>query len=250
MKNEKGMENMNLNIKIYHKRAVKAAQQSQDLIKKAKDEYDTSLQYHKELLKTGRIGKLGFDESMELAAQRRDEKIEAAVAEIKKIQSDFGAVMDTLGAVDGNMIDDATMKLLNSGLELSAKEWQGLATKHKDNAVMTRVLRQHYDRRPIKKGLPDGFYPVGGGEQKEPKVIFGQLPEDRKKIFDSFCNTLYFSAKRETALPEFPDLENYWNHLAGNSLSKMDQCGDETFDGKEIAELFPVEIQHPRYDIW
>lgn len=56
-----------------------------------------------------------------------------------------------------NKIDDATMKLLDSGVEMSSGEWQDLATRYRDNAVMTRIIKQHYDRRPVKEGLLEGF---------------------------------------------------------------------------------------------
>lgn len=245
---------MNLNIKRYHRNALNAAFDVCKVIEEADEERERSVRYHLDLLKSGRIIEKGYHESLDLAAERYEEKVEAAAAEIKKIQAEFSALMDGLGAMNGDKIDDATMKLLDSGIEMSAREWQDLATRYRDNAVMTRILKQHYDRRPVKKGLTDGFYTTGGGELQEqnraPEIVFGQLPEERKKAFDSFCNVLYNSSKSGTVLPEYVDRESYWNDLARKSLFKMSQCGDETFDKAEIEEVLPVETQIPRRDVW
>lgn len=245
---------MNLNIKKYHRNALNAAFEARKAIEAAKEERDRRIEFHKEKLQTGKITKKGYDESVAFVTEEYEEKVEAAAAEIKRVQAEFSALMDDLGAADGNMIDDATMKLLNSGLEMSAREWQDLANKHRDNATMTKILRQHYDRRPVKKGLPDGFFTTGGGELREqnstPEIVFGQLPEERKKAFDEFCNVLYNSSKSGTVLPEYVDRESYWNDLARKSLFKMSQCGDETFDKEEIEEVLPVEVQIPKHNVW
>lgn len=241
---------MNLNIKRYHRNALNAAFEARKAIEEANEERERSVRYHLDLLKSGKITEKGYHESLDLATERYEEKVEAAAAAIKKIQTEFSTLMDDLGAMNGDKIDDATMKLLNSGIEMSAGEWQDLATRYRDNAVMTRILKQHYDRRPIKKDFPEGFYLVGGGEQKETKVVFGQLPEERKKAFDSFCNVLCNSSKSGTVLPEYVDRESYWNDLARKSLLKMSQCGDETFDKKEIEEALPVEVQISKYNVW
>ena len=239
---------MNLNIKRYHRNALNAAFEARKAIEEAKKERDRSIQFHEEKLREGKITEKGYRESLDLAAENYEEKVEAAAAEIKKIQAEFDALMDDLGATDGNMIDDATMKLLDSGIEMSAGEWQDLANKHRDNAVMTRILKQHYDRRPVKKSIPEGFYTMGG-EKKELKVVFGQSPTERKKAFDDFCNVLYHSAKSGTVLPEYVDRESYWNDLARKSLFKMSQCGDETFDKEEIEEVLPVQTQLPKHNV-
>lgn len=241
---------MNLNIKRYHRNALNVAFEARKAIEEAEEERKKSFNYHLEQLKTGRITEKGYHESLDFAAERYEEKVEAAAAEIKKIQAEFDALMDDLGAMNGDKIDDATMKLLDSGLEMSAREWQDLAIRYRDNAVMTRILKQHYDRRPVKEGMPAGFYLTGGKKEKEPEIVFGQLPEERKKAFDDFCNTLYHSTKSGTILQEYVDRESYWNDLARKSLFKMSQCGDETFDKKEIAEVLPVETQIPRSNIW
>lgn len=240
---------MNLNIKRYHRNALNAAFEARKAIEEANEERERSVRYHLDLLKSGKITEKGYHESLDLAAERYEEKVEAAAVEIKKIQAEFSTLMDDLGAMNGDKIDDATMKLLNSGLELSAKEWQNLADKHRDNAVMTKILKQHYDRRPVKKSIPEGFYAMGG-EKKEPEVIFGQLPGERKKAFDEFCNVLYHSAKSGAVLSEYVNRESYWNDMARKSLFKMSQCGDETFDKKEIEEKLPVETQFPKHDVW
>ena len=240
---------MNLNIKRYHRNALNAAFEARKAIEEANEERERSVRYHLDLLKSGKITEKGYRESLDLAAERYEEKVEAAAVEIKKIQAEFSTLMDDLGAMNGDKIDDATMKLLNSGLELSAKEWQNLADKHRDNAVMTKILKQHYVRRPVKKSIPEGFYTMGG-EKKELKVVFGQSPTERKKAFDDFCNVLYHSAKSGAVLPEYVDRESYWNDLARKSLFKMSQCGDETFDKEEIEEVLLVQTQLPKYNVW
>lgn len=240
---------MNLDIKKYHHFVLETAKESRKAIEAAQAEYNDSLRYHETLFRENKITKAGYDESMAFAAQRRDEKIEAAAQEIRKVQRDFDVMLDDLGKIDGGMIDDATMKILNSGMELTSREWQDLADKHRDNATMTRILKEHYGRIPFKKNMPDGFLSTNQKES-EPEVVFGQLPEIRKATFDSLCNVLYYSAKSGTVLPQYDSQTSYWNSLARHSLSQMKPLGEETFEQSQIESEFPVTECTPKQNIF
>ena len=229
----------------YYKFAVERAKSARASIVAAKEDYERKDNMWREDLAGGLLGEIGFSEKVESAKRELNEKIESAQAFVLGIADDYAEEMKELGRLDGNRVDDATMKLLNSGLNLTHADWQELANKHASNATMTRILRAKYDaNRPPEKG--DGSITV---------VQFGQSPADREKVFRSFVNTLANSVNSDFTPKyggtEFSSRASYWNYLAKESLKSMRPFEGE--DRNSIDVDFEVkfeESEEPGYQVF
>ncbi|MEZ3470351.1 MAG: hypothetical protein K1W40_18700 [Schaedlerella sp.] len=83
----------------------------------------------------------------------KDSNIQHSLSGILTVVDEYDSEMAELGRPDGIMVDSGTMALLNSGINLSHADYQELANRHKDNAVMTRILRERYNaNRQQEKG--------------------------------------------------------------------------------------------------
>lgn len=220
------------NIEFY-KYAIERATSARVSIVSAKEDYEHKNKLWKDDLAEGILGEVGYSEKIEGAKKELDEKVEGAQRLVLGVADEYAKEMGELGRLDGDKIDDGTMKLLNSGLNLTHEDYQELANKHADNAVMTRILKERYDAgRPPEKG--DGIT----------IVRFGQSPESREKVFRSFVNTLAHSVNSDLTPKyggaEFSSRVSYWNHLAKESLKSM-----RPFEGEDRSYLdadFKVEF--------
>ena len=152
---------------------------------------------------------------------------------ILTVVDEYDAEMEELGKLDGDKIDDATMRLLNSGINLTHADYQELANKHADNAIMTRILKERYDaNRPQEKGTGITI------------VQFGQSPESRSEVFSKFVKTIYHAVEHGAcpAISGSGKLKtptDYHNFIAQQSLAEM-----QPFEGEDFSNLdkdFPVE---------
>lgn len=231
----------------FYKAAVKAALEARVKIVKARERREESVAYEKEQYDSERIGLAGYNENIEKINQERDSEIESALKGLEDLREQFKALTDGLAKMDGSRIDEATMRLLDSGIELTPKEWQELADRHKDDFIMTRILRRGYDARPRPKPDLNGVFP------EEEDVKFGQSPIEKQEIFDKFISTLKFSCQREY-MEETPDgcdgLESYWNKFAMNSIGRMKPFGWESFE--DARERFSVRYKtiERDYNLW
>lgn len=154
------------------------------------------------------------------------------------VVGEYDAEMEELGRLDGSKIDDGTMKLLNSGLALSSADWQQLADQHKDNAVMSRILRQRYEaNRPQ--------------EEKPVAVRFGQSPSSRSEVFSKFVKTIYHACEHGSrpslsGSGRLKTVTDYYNFIAQRSLEDMQPYGDENFES--LDKDFPVETENGRVE--
>lgn len=219
----------------YYKAVLNQAKQARAIVEKAEADYQHDCGLEKGLLESGMIGKEGYDTHIAEHGRRKDEAIESALSMIDTVTNEYNGIMDDLARLDGSRIDDNVMKILSSGVSLSSKDWQMLADENKDNATMSRILAEKYHANPPK-------------EEGASRVTFGQSPESRKEIFNSFANLIRHTCKSGTVLREYADRESYWNHLAKDSIGKMRPFSDENFDS--INEDFPVTYQTPKCDLW
>lgn len=219
----------------YYKAVLNQAKQARAIVEKAEADYQHNCGLEKGLLESGMIGKEGYDTHIAEYGRRRDEAIEGALSMIDTVTNEYNGIMDDLARLDGSRIDDNVMKVLNSGMSLSSKDWQMLADENKDNAIMSRILKEKYSENPPQ-------------EENALRVTFGQSPESRREIFNSFANLIRHTCKSGTVLKEFADRESYWNYLAKDSIGKMQPFSDESFDS--INEDFPVTHQTTKCDVW
>lgn len=225
----------------YYKAAVKQAGNAMDAIERANAAYEHECELTKNAYEGDLLGEKGYKDRLEQLARERDAKIESELSCIDKVGEEYAAEMQELGRLDGNRIDDGTMKLLNSGLSLSSADWQELANKHKDNYIMSRILKEHYDaNRPKEKGPGLTF------------VQFGQSPADRQENFVKFTrtlrNTCIHKYMPQNGTMDFASRQDYHNYLAKDSLGRMKPFENEDFSTVETD--FPVEYVQAKPTIW
>ena len=225
----------------YYKTAVRQAGNAMESIQRVNADYEHECELTKNAFEGDLLGEKGYKDRLKELAQERDAKIEGALRLVDKVGEEYAAEMAELGKLDGGRIDDGVMKLLNSGLQLTNEDWQELANAHKDNHVMTRILRERYNaNRPKSKENGLTF------------VQFGQSPQDRQENFVRFTRTLRntctnkYMPQNGTAI--FASRQDYHNYLAKDSLERMKPFGDEDFG--TIDTDFPVEYAQAKPTIW
>lgn len=225
----------------YYKAAIRQAERAREAIVAAKEAYEHECMLTKNALDAGILGENGYREQLGKLAQDRDAKIEGALSRVDEVAAEYSSEMAQLGRLDGSRIDEGTMKLLDSGIQLTTGDWQELANTHKDNHVMTRILRERYNANRPKENGPGLTF-----------VKFGQSPADRQEVFGQFARTLRHSCNSEY-MPQygcqsFASRTDYWHYLAKGSLEKMQPFGEESFDS--VASDFPVALQEARPTIF
>lgn len=166
---------MKKSITDYYKRTVELAGNATRAISKARADYERDSVLLKNAYEADMYGERGYREKLEEMKSARDAEVQAALSRILTVVDEYDAEMEELGKLDGDKIDDATMRLLNSGINLTHADYQELANKHADNAIMTRILKERYDaNRPQEKGTGITI------------VQFGQSPESRSEVFSKF----------------------------------------------------------------
>ena len=217
----------------YYKKAVRLAENASNSISRARADYERGFAAAKDALESDLLGETGYESKLKELEAERDVQINGALSGILAVVDEYDSEMAELGKLDGNMVDSGTMALLNSGINLSHADYQELANRHKDNAVMTRILRERYNaNRPQEKGPGITV------------VQFGQSPEDRSEVFSKFVRTIYHACE-SGALPalsgsgRLKTATDYYNFIAQGSLADMQPYGDESFDNLDAD--FPVE---------
>lgn len=217
----------------YYKKAVRLAERASNAISKARADYEHGCEVAKEAYEADLLGEKGYQDRLKELEGERDATIENGLSCILTVVDEYDAEMAELGKLDGNMVDSGTMALLNSGINLSHADYQELANRHKDNAVMTRILKERYDaNRPTEKS------------NSITVVRFGQTPESRSEVFSKFARTIYHACESgaRPALSgsgRLKTVTDYYNFIAQGSLADMQPYGDETFDNLDAD--FPVE---------
>lgn len=74
--------------------------------------------------------------------KRTQEEIQAVQAEYEKHVTDFYSV-------NGNRLDDAAVRLLNSGIKLTDAEINGMVDQNKSNPTMLRLISDHCEKQGI-----------------------------------------------------------------------------------------------------
>lgn len=220
----------------YYKMAVKRAENARDAISRAEAAYEHGCEVAKGAYEADLLGERGYQDKLAELEAERDAQIENSLSRILAVADEYDSEMAELGRLDGNMIDSGTMALLNSGINLSHADYQELANKHADNAVMTRILRERYNaNRPEEEGACVKI------------VRFGQSPADRSEVFGKFVRTVYHACK-SGARPSLAGggrlktVTDYYNFIAQDSLADMQPYGDESFDN--LDKDFPVETEN------
>lgn len=103
-------------------------------------------------------------------------ELRASTAEkLNEIQKELEEHLDDFYAPNGSKLDDPTVKLLNSGIQLKAKELDLLIRKYMDNTTMLRLLVQYGETHEVRTDLLTivGHYAKLDG--KKERELFGEL---------------------------------------------------------------------------
>lgn len=237
----------------YYGAVINRAERAMESIEAAKAAYEHECVLAKNALDAGLYGENGYKEAVRKLEADRDAKIEGALSRIDEVSAEYAAEMQELARLDGNRIDEGTMKLLDSGVKLSTEEWQTLANAHKDNYVMTRVLKERYGAAKPQADSSVQSFLTGIPDNSLKYVQFGQTPMDRQEIFGRFAQTLRYACGCKT-MPKmgyndaFASKRDYFNYLAKDSLENMQPFGDEDFGS--VDKVFPVETVAAKTTIW
>lgn len=234
----------------YYKKAIRQAQSARENIERINADYEHSCVLAKNSLDSGILGEQGYKQELAELEHDRDCRIEEELSRIDEVGAEYAKKMQELGRMDGSKIDNGTMALLNSGLQLTNEDWQELANTYKDNYVMTRILQERYKAdRPKSK---DSGLTLGQENNGLTFVQFGQLPQDRAENFSRFTKLLHYNAASDSMPNEgavaYASKSDYWNHCAKESISRMKPFEDESFD--TVEQDFPVEYAQARSNVW
>lgn len=69
--------------------------------------------------------------------------------EIKAVQDEYEKHVADFYAANGNRLDDAAVRLLNSGIKLTDAEIDGMVGKSRSNPTMLRLISDHCDKQGI-----------------------------------------------------------------------------------------------------
>lgn len=104
--------------------------------------------------------------------QRTQEEIQAVQAEYEKHVTDFYAA-------NGNRLDDAAVRLLNSGIKLTDAEIDGMVSQNTGNPTMLRLISDHCDKRGISNQAARnyGYFArkAGSDEREAFKAVAGMV---------------------------------------------------------------------------
>lgn len=224
---------MKKSITDYYKRTVELAGNATRAISKARADYERDSVLLKNAYEADMYGERGYREKLEEMKSARDAEVQAALSRILTVVDEYDAEMAELGKLDGDKIDEGTMRILSSGMKLTHADYQELANKHADNAVMSRILKERYDaNRPEEKGPGITV------------VQFGQSPESRSEVFSKFVKTVYHAVESGvcpalSGRGKLKSQTDYHNFIAQQSLAEM-----QPIEGEDFCSLdkdFPVE---------
>lgn len=214
----------------YFKKTIKVAEAAQKTIAVANADYERDKNLVKGMLEGDLLGQKGYDERITELKQKKDANVKISSDSILEMINAFDAEMSQVDILNGNDIDDATLKLLNSGLTLKVADWQHLADQHKNNVTMTKILKQQYE-----ENRPDD-------ETRSNTVRFPALPAEKKDIFKRFVyklneSCIYNVIAEPSTGGHFKSTTDYFNCLAKNCLNAMDYNDQDT-----LNKEFPVTL--------
>lgn len=74
---------------------------------------------------------------------------ERTLEEIRAVQAEYERHVTDFYSADGNRLDDAAVRLLNSGIKLTDSELDRMVDQNKGNPTMLRLISDHCDRHEI-----------------------------------------------------------------------------------------------------
>ncbi len=105
--------------------------------------------------------------------RRTKEEIQAVQAEYEKHVTDFYAA-------NGNRLDEAAVRLLNSGIKLTESEIDGLVEQNRSNPTMLRLISDHCEKMEIENRNARVYGSLarkGGADEREAFKVIADMVE-------------------------------------------------------------------------
>ena len=93
-----------------------------------------------------------------------------AQTEIQAVQAEYEKHVADFYAANGNRLDDAAVRLLNSGIKLTESEIDGLVEQNRSNPTMLRLISDHCDKLKIENQSARVYGSLarkGGADERE-----------------------------------------------------------------------------------
>ena len=97
-------------------------------------------------MKDGIISQKRYGETVAELQRRKDRATIDANLEVEKIRREHEAAVNAWNVLDGSKIDHDDAELLRLCDRMSAKQFQALCDKHRENATMSKLLADYSDR--------------------------------------------------------------------------------------------------------
>lgn len=114
-----------------------------------------------------------YKRSVSELQRRTREEVEAVQAEYEKHVMDFYAA-------NGNRLDEAAVRLLNSGIKLTESEIDGLVEQNRSNPTMLRLISDHCEKMEIENQNARVYGSLarkGGADEREAFKVIADMVE-------------------------------------------------------------------------
>lgn len=131
--------------------------------------------------------------------------------EIKAIQAEYDKHVLDFYSANGNRLDDATVRLLNSGIKLTNAEIDGMISQNTSNPTMLRLISDHCDK-----------YGIGNDSVR----VYGSLARkggvDEREAFKAVAGMVQKAVSTEEITADIWSKENsHFQRLSDQQISDM-----------------------------
>lgn len=139
-----------------------------------------------------------YKNSVQDLQRRTQEEIQAVQAEYEKHVADFYSA-------NGNRLDDATVRLLNSGIKLTDAEINSMVDQNKSNPTMLRLISDHCEKQRIKNQNAQVFGSLARRAGSDEREAFKTIADMVKKAVSEDETTSSVWAKEDSHFKRLSD---------------------------------------------
>lgn len=172
------------------------------------------------MITTGKAFYLDTNKKLEKEIEELQAKTEKAILSVRKEMNDH---VSMFYAPSGNMIDEDTVKLLNSGIKLSSDEVLALVERHTNNPTMIRLVDDYCEKNAIENHTVKAL-----------GVMARQNGSEEMNIFDQSANLVM------KAVSSNPFEAKTWGEAKNGNFSKIHSEQIEVMNRMRIK---PEEVE-------
>lgn len=170
---------------------------------------EKQLRYHEDF-RSGKITTTGYESYLRELDKAREKFIAGYEAQIEGLKAEFAEATERHTTPTSGNLNMADMEILKN-FDLSPKEFRSLASKYENNATMGRMLEKYRTEHNVDT---DWRY---------------QTADQRKEIFNSACNSVYFTMKQSDKYS--PAREQHIERATATAYHKLQGS---------VAEVMPI----------